>query len=51
MNKEIKNKRSVRIETRNIYHDNVDTGESIYSFFISLQHYPKRLMSEEISIF
>ena len=40
-------KLSTHIETENIYYDNIDTGASIYSFFITQQDHTKKLMSEE----
>ena len=40
-------KLSIHIETENIYYDNIDTGASIYSFFITQQDHTKKLMSEE----
>ena len=46
-----RNKLSIHIEKGNIYYDNVDTGESIYSFFIAQQDHTKKLMSEEFQFF
>ena len=46
-----RNKLSIHIETGNIYHDNVDTGESIYSFFIAQQDHTKKRMSEQFQFF
>ena len=46
-----RNKLSIHIEIGNIYYDNVDTGESIYSFFIAQQDHTKKLMSEEFQFF
>ena len=37
-----RNKLSIHIETGNIYYDNADTGESIYSFFIAKQDHTKK---------
>ena len=46
-----RNKLNIHIETENIYYDNVDTAESIYSFFIAQQGRTKKLMSEEFQFF
>ena len=46
-----RNKLSIHIETGNIYYDNIDTGESIYSFFVAQQHDTKRLMPKEFRFF
>ena len=46
-----RNQLSKHIETGNIYYDNVDTGESIYSFFIAQQDHKKELMPEEFQFF
>ena len=46
-----RNKLSIHIETGNIYYDNIDTGESIYSFFIAQQDHTKKLMFEEFQFF
>ena len=45
-----KNKFSIRIETRNTYYDNIDTGESIYSFLSRSKLYEK-LMPKELQFF
>ena len=42
-----RNKLSIHIESGNIYYDKIDTGESIYSFFIAQQDHTKKLISEE----
>ena len=34
-------KLSIHIETENIYYDNIDTGQSIYSLFIPQQDHTK----------
>ena len=44
-------KLSIYIETGNIYYDNIDTGESIYSFFVTQQHDTKKLMPGEFRFF
>ena len=46
-----KNKLSIHIGKGNICYDNVDTGESIYSFFIAQQDHTKKLMLEEFQFF
>ena len=46
-----RNKLSIHIETGNIYYDNIDTGESIYSFFMAQQDHTKKLMFEEFQFF
>ena len=46
-----RNKLSIHIESGNIYCDKIDTGESIYSFFIAQQDHTKKLMSEEFQFF
>ena len=45
-------KLSIHIETEEkIYYDSIDTGASIYSFFITQQDHTKKLMSEEFQFF
>ena len=46
-----RNKLSIHTETGNFYYDNIDTGESIYSFFIAQQDYTKKLMPKEFQFF
>ena len=45
-----KNKLSIHIETRNTYYDNIDTGESIYSF-LSRSKLFEKLMPKEFQFF
>ena len=46
-----RNKLSIHIETGTIYYDNIDTGESIYSFFIVQQDHTKKIISKEFQFF
>ena len=45
------NKQINKCKTGKIYYDNVDTGESICSFFITQQDHTKKLVSEEFQFF
>ena len=46
-----RNKLNIHIETGNNYYGNIDTGESIYSFFITQQDYTKKLIPKEFHFF
>ena len=46
-----RNKLSIDIETGIVYYDNIDPGESIYSFFIEQQDHTKKIISEEFQFF
>ena len=46
-----RNKITIHAKTGNMYYDNIDTGESIYTFFAAQQDQTKKLMSEEFQFF
>ena len=46
-----KNKLSIHIETRNIYYDNIDTGDYLFLFYRPTRSYKKKLMSQEFYFF
>ena len=46
-----RNKLNIHKETVNIYYDNIDVVDYIYSFIIAQQDHTKKLMSEEFQFF
>ena len=46
-----RNELSIHKETVNIYYDNIDVADCIYSFIIAQQYHTKKLMSEKLQFF